>query len=214
MKKIIILGKSKKFVEIINKLYKNYQISVLSWRNLEKFKDYRLLKNTKIVFVCGYDYNSQWYSLKEYQRKNIDLPYRLINIMANKNTYLFYVDTIGNIKKGINPRNTTLSRYEYAKKMLRYKLTKKFKKIKIIELPPLIDKNSNIQIFGNQFTKMIFKLLILTGLIESIKLETIANRFLIKNNFKQKHILNKPIAFFLNIPRPLIVDRFLRIISS
>lgn len=214
MKKIIILGKSKKFVEIINKLYKNYQISVLSWRKLEKIKDHRLLKNTKIVFVCGYDYNSQWYSLKEYQRKNIDLPYRLINIMANKNTYLFYVDTIGNIKKGINPRNTTLSRYEYAKKMLRYKLTKKFKKIKIIELPPLIDKNSNIQIFGNQFTKMIFKLLILTGSIESIKLEKIANRFLIKNNFQQKHILNKPIAFFLNIPRPLIVDRFLRIISS
>ena len=46
MKKIIILGKSKKFIEIIRKLYTNYEINILSWIKLDKIIKSKSLKNT------------------------------------------------------------------------------------------------------------------------------------------------------------------------
>ena len=98
--------------------------------------------------------------------------------------------------------------------MLRYKLIKRFNKIQIIELPPIIDENSNVNIFGNRLTKIIFRILIFIKLIDSIELTKIKKKFLIKNNFNKKYTLSKPISLFLFIPRPLFIDRFLRIISG
>ena len=59
MKKIIVLGKSKKFIKIIKELYINYEIQNFSWREIDKIRNLRLSSNINIIFVCGYDYNSQ-----------------------------------------------------------------------------------------------------------------------------------------------------------
>ena len=59
MKKIIVLGKSKKFIKIIKELYVNYEINNFSWREIDKIRNFKLLSNINIIFVCGYDYNSQ-----------------------------------------------------------------------------------------------------------------------------------------------------------
>ena len=214
MKKIIVLGKSKKFIKIIKELYINYEIQNFSWREIDKIRNLRLSSKINIIFVCGYDYNSQWYSYNKFYRTNISSPYKFISSIAKKNTFLFYVDTIDKIKKNSNSKTLILSRYEYAKKMLRYKLIKRFNKIQIIELPPIIDENSNVNIFGNRLTKIIFRILIFIKLIDSIELTKIKKKFLIKNNFNKKYTLSKPISLFLFIPRPLFIDRFLRIISG
>lgn len=214
MKKIIVLGKSKKFIKIIKEIYVNCEINILSWRGLEKIKDYKFLSNTDIIFICGYDYNSQWYSYNKYYKVNISNPYKLIGLIAKKNTFLLYVDTINKIKKNTILKTPILSRYEYAKKMLRYKLIKKFIKIKIIELPPIISNNSDVDIFGNKLTKIIFKFLIFIKLINSIKISKIKKRFLIKKNFNKKYKLSKPISLLLYIPRPIFIDRLLRIICG
>jgi len=215
-RKIIILGKSAKFIKIIKNLYTGYEISILSWRELGKvkFKKFKSLKSSNIIFVCGYDYNSQWYAYNKYYKVNISSPLKFINYTLGKNTFLFYIDTVSKLKKNANTKNFILSRYEFAKKKLRYELIKKIDKIQIIELPPLIDKKFEVSIFGGKFTKKIFKFLITIKLIKSIKLETIKKKFLIKNNFNIKHKLFKPQSLMLDIPRPLFIDRFLRIISN
>jgi len=213
-KKIFILGQSEKFITIIKNLYVDYQIKIFSWRRLGKHKNYRLYKKPDIVFICGYDYNSQWYNYTKYYKINVLFPLKFINKNCDKNTLLFYVDTIRKIKKKNINKNLTLSRYEFAKSELRNKLIKNYNKIQIIELPPIVDKNLDVSIFGNKFTKLIFKSLILTKLIESKNIETIKSKFSIKNNFNKKYKTNDLQALMLNIPRPLFVDRFLRIISD
>jgi hypothetical protein len=214
-RKIIILGKSSKFIKIIKKIYINYEICVFSWRKLDKlkFKKFKSLKNSNIIFVCGYDYNSQWYAYNNYYKTNISTPLKFINYISGKNTFLFYIDTVSKLKK-TNTGNFILSRYEFAKKKLRYELIKEIDKIQIIELPPIIDKKLEVSIFGGRFTKKIFKLLITIKLIKSIKLQTIKKKLLIKNNFNIKHKLLKPQSLMLDIPRPLFIDRLLRIISN
>ena len=213
-KKIIILGRSEKFITIIKSLYIHHEINILSWRKLDKHKKYRSYKNPNIIFVCGYDYNSQWYDYTKYYRINVSSPLKFINTMCGKNTFLFYIDTTGKLKKKNNNKNLILSRYEFAKKKLRNELIKKFDKIQIIELPPLLDKNFDVSIFGSKFTKIIFKFLISKKLINSINLQSIKKKFLIKNNFNKKYKSYNLHSLMLNIPRPLFIDRFLRIISD
>ena len=213
-KKIIILGRSQKFITIIKSLYINHEITIFSWRKLDKHKKNRSYKNPNIIFVCGYDYNSQWYDYTKYYRINVSSPLKFINTMCGKNTFLFYIDTISKLNKKKNNKNLIFSRYEFAKKKLRNELIKKFDKIQIIELPPLLDKNFDINIFGSKFTKIIFKFLISIKLINSINLQNIKKKFLIKNNFNKKYKSYNLHTLLLNIPRPLFIDRFLRIISD
>lgn len=213
-KKIIILGRSQKFIKIIKNLYVHDDIKILSWRKLDKLNKYGSYKNPNIIFTCGYDYNSHWYDYDKYFKINISSPLKFINSIYNKNTFLFYIDTVGKLTKKTNTKKLILSRYEFAKKKLRNKLIKKFDKIKIIELPPLVDKNLEVNIFGGKFTKSIFKFLIIFRIINSIKLRSISNKFLIKNDFNKKYKIFNIHSFMLSVPRPLFIDRFLRIISS
>ena len=213
-KKIIILGRSQKFISIIKSLYIDHEIDIFSWRKLEKYKNYRFYKDPNIIFVCGYDFNSQMYDYTKYYRINVLFPLKFINRMCGKNTFLFYIDTVSKLNKKKNDKNLIFSRYEFAKKKLRNELIKKFNKIQIIELPPLLDKNFDVNIFGSKFTKIIFKFLISIKLINSINLQNIKKKFLIKSNFNKKYKSYNLHTLLLNIPRPLFIDRFLRIISD
>ena len=212
-KKIIILGHSQKFIKIIKNLYIHDQINILPWRQLYKFEKYKSYKNPDIIFMCGYDYTSHWYNYSKYFRVNVTSPLKFINSIYNKKTFLFYIDTVAKLRKKTTTKKLILSRYEFAKKKLRNELIKKFDKIQIIELPPLVDKNLEVNIFGGMLTKIIFKFLIMIKLINSIKLQSISNKFLLKNNFNKKYKIHSVHSFMLSTPRPLFIDRFLRIIS-
>ena len=48
-KKIIILGRSQKFIKIIKNLYVHDDIKILSWRKLDKLNKYGSYKNPNII---------------------------------------------------------------------------------------------------------------------------------------------------------------------
>ena len=216
MKKIIIIGKSEKFTKIIKKLYCNYKIDIFPWRKINNTPNYDSKKKISLIFICGYDYKSQWYNYKKYYNTNISNPIKFIKKNANKKTTLIYIDTVGKIKSHskLNSNKLILSRYEFAKKKLRYELTRNFNKIKIIELPPVVDNNSNADIFGGIIEKKIFNLMIYFKIIDYISYRTLYKKFLKIDKLKKNYRFTKPKSKMLNIPRPLFIDRCLRLITN
>ena len=216
MKKIIILGKSEKFTNIIKKLYFDYEINIFSWRKQHNTLNSKTSKKISFIFICGYDYKSQWYDYNKYYNANVLNPIEFIKKNADKRTTIIYIDTIDKIKSysKLNSNKFILSRYEFAKKMLRYELTKKFNKIKIIELPPIVDNNSNADIFGGSISKKIFNLMINFGIIDHISHRALYKKFLNIDKLKKNQRFKKPKSKMLNIPRPLFIDRCLRLITN
>ncbi len=215
MKKIIILGKSLKFINLIKKLYFNYEINIFSWRKLNKILHSKSSKKIRLIFICGYDYKSQWYNYKKYYNTNITNPLEFIKKNSSKKTTIIYIDTIDKIKSNskFSSNKFIFSRYEFAKKMLRYELVKKYNKIKIIELAPVVDKNFNADIFGDKISKIIFDLLIKFKIIDHVGYKTLNKEFLEIDKLK-KYKFKKPKSKMLNIPRPLFIDRCLRLITK
>tara|TARA_Y100000590_G_scaffold462750_1_gene627682 strand:+ start:89 stop:736 length:648 start_codon:yes stop_codon:yes gene_type:complete len=212
--KIIILGKSIKFIKIVKNIYKKDIIQIISWRNIHIIKKKQLIKKPNIIFVCGYDYESHWYSFKKFYDKNIKFPHQFIKFISKEKTKIIYIDTMENLNNKKKSKKITLSRYEYAKKMLRYKLIKNFKYINVIEFPPIINKNQEPMIYGGAITKKIFKFLINYKLVDSISVNKLKKKLYVEKNFIRTSTVSYPKKLLLEIPRPLFVDRFLRIISD
>ena len=212
--KIVILGKSIKFIKIVKNIYKKDIIQIISWRNIHFVKKKHLIKKPNIIFVCGYDYESHWYSFKKFYDKNIKFPHQFIKFISKEKTKIIYIDTMENLNNKKKRKKITLSRYEYAKKMLRYKLIKKFKYINVIEFPPIINKNQEPMIYGGSITKKIFKFLINYKLVDSISVNKLKKKLYVEKNFIRTSTVSHPKKLLLEIPRPLFVDRFLRIISD
>ena len=107
-----------------------------------------------------------------------------------------------------------MSRYQYAKQELAYRLYNKFKSVKILEIPVIKNKKNNSNIHGGIITKMLFNLLIYLKLINSINNNGIKKLIMNKDNNKNLTTPRKPKSIFLGIPRSLLLDRILRIISD
>ena len=212
--KILVLGKSPKFIKILKNVYKKDKIVIISWRNINIINKKKLTKNPSIIFVCGYDYGSHWYSFKKFYDINITIPFQFIKSISKKKTKIIYIDTIDYLKNKKKHKKFTLSRYEFAKKMLRYKLIKKFKYINIIELPPIIDKNKEPMIFGGKITKKIFKFLINYKSVNSININKLKKKLHKEKKFIETFRASYPKQLLLKIPRSLFIDRFLRMISD
>ena len=216
-KKIVVIGNSYKFIKIINSLYPKSNLKIYSWRNIINLdhKKEDVFKNPNIILICGYNYQSQWYSYNRYYFENITMPVKLIKYLSNRNTTILYIDTINKLKKNISfNKKNTFSRYEFAKKELGYKLYKNFKSLKILEIPPIKNKNRNADIYGGIFTIIIFNFLIYFKFIKTINSNNL--KTLIVNKIKSKNInlpqRLKPI--FLKYPRSLFLDRILRFINE
>ena len=212
--KIIILGKSTKFIKILKNIYKKDIIQIISWRNTDIIKKKQLIKKPNIIFVCGYDYQSHWYSFKKFYDKNIKFPHQFIKSISKEKTKIIYIDTMENLNNKKKSKKISLSRYEFAKKMLRYKLLKNFKYINVIEFPPIINKNQEPMIYGGPITKIIFKFLINYKLVDSISINKLKKKLYEEKNLIKAFRASSPKQLLLKIPRPLFVDRFLRMISD
>ena len=92
-KNIAIIGKSPKFIKIIYSLFSKSCIQKYSWRSITNLKlNDKLIKNKPdLIFICGYDYQSYWYSFKRYYDYNISAPLRLVKFLKKKKyTYNLY----------------------------------------------------------------------------------------------------------------------------
>ena len=131
-KKIAIIGKSNKFIKILNSLYPNSKSKIYPWRFIFNLNNNKILFNkADIILICGYDYNSQWYSYDKYYSCNVTMPIKLTKTLSKKKTIILYIDTISNVKKNnFYKSKYSFSRYEFAKKELAYKLYRNFKLLK------------------------------------------------------------------------------------
>lgn len=211
-KKIVVIGNSIKFINILNSIYPKANLEILPWRNLNNFiLKKKIKKKINIIFICGYDYKSQFYDFKKYYKVNVTDPLSLVKSLVSKFTEIIYVDTIKNLNKNSsNKKNYSLSRYEYAKKELAYKLSKKFKSLKILELPVIKKKNGLADIYGGVVSNLIFNFFIYFKLIKSIDVNEIKKLIIKKFNTQRRNYRLRPIL--LSIPRTHFIDRILRFI--
>ena len=213
-KKIIIIGNSHKFIKILKELYPNFEIIIYPWRtSLNTSLQKTFGKKADLIFICGYNYKSQWYTYSKYYHSNITTPLKLVNFLIKKNTKILYVNTSNKIKRNnLSIQKKTLSRYQFAKQELAYKLYNKFQLLKILEIPVIKDKKNNPDIRGSKITKILFKFLIYFNLINSINNDEIKKLIINKNDNKNLIVPKRLKPFFLKIPRSLLLDRILRFI--
>tara|TARA_B110000037_G_C17046695_1_gene475990 strand:- start:266 stop:931 length:666 start_codon:yes stop_codon:yes gene_type:complete len=215
IKNITIIGKSPKFIKIIYSLFSKSYIQKYSWRSINNLKlNDKLIKNKPdLILICGYDYQSYWYSYKRYYYNNITAPLNLVKFLKKKNSLIVYIDTANKLKNQQHTlKRSTFSRYEYAKKELAYSLYKNFTNLRIISVPIIKNNKNKAEIFGSVITQTFFNILIHLNLINSIKItklkKLINNTNLVKKNYKPTKL--KPLN--LKIPRSLMIDRILRFI--
>ena len=201
-KNILVLGCSKKFLKYIENNFHYKTLNIISWRNTKISLDKN--KKADIIIICGYDYGSSRYSYKKYYNININRPFSIVKKFYKSKSTILYINTTTN-------KNYTFSRYYYAKHRLNEKLRESFKNVISVELPTIINKG-HIEIFGFEFTKTIFKILIFLKVIKYIEYKSMP--FKINNNLS-RNIKTKFIKIkgkFLKFPRNLFLDRILRLI--
>jgi hypothetical protein len=194
---IIIIGYSKKFINLIKSRYRQNKIYIIHWRNLVKIKN----KKKTIIFICGFDYGSLNKDLNFFLQHNV---YNIVKFIKffKKIKKIFYFNTYN---KEISK---TYSRYNYAKNLLAYELQNNFQNTQIVSLPTITKKNEPL-IYGNILFKLLFFILIKFNLIKNIEIKNILK--FCKYNIKQKKI-KKLKGAYLKIPRNIFFDRMLRFI--
>ena len=204
-KKIIIIGNSLKFIKIIDKLYPYSDIVIYHWRKISDIHlKKKVIKKPDVIFICGYDYKSQWYKYSKYYYNNITAPLKLVDFLVKKNTKILYINTINKINyknKNLSIQRKTLSRYQFAKQELAYKLYNKYSSLKILEIPVIKDKKDNANIHGSKITKKIFNLLIYFKFIKSINNNDIKKLIINEDNRKDFIAPRRPKSIFLELFR-------------
>lgn len=204
---VVLLGNSPKFIESIRKIFKKSSIQVVSWRELVEFSG-RSVQSPDLILVCGYDYKSNWYSLKRYMDVNVYHPARYIDKIIGDDTVIVYIDT------GDEASVVTYSRYRYAKNSLALILCKLGKRFRRIVLPVLLDSEGNANIHGGFITKFIFNTLIKLNLIKTTPLKMLEK---LLNDSLKESLFDSPRKLTpkcLKFRRSLFVDRVLRFICG
>ena len=201
--KILILGKSEKFIKIFSELYPNSELEVFSWRCLQTKSSIK--SDYGIIVVCGYDYDSYFASFENFLRVNV---YNVIELLESLTSIkkIIYIDTAD------SPKIYTFSRYLYAKKLLAVELYKSFRKTDICVIKPntIVNKN-NAEIKGGVVTRIIFYFLIKLKLIKTTSINHIS--LCIKNSSgKLETLPSCPIPVLLDWKRTKFLDRLLRFI--
>ena len=178
---------------------------MVSWRkNNEKNND-----KYDLVFVCGYAFNTYGCKFMHFKNLNINNPLKTIKKHTNKKSLVVFINTYDQNQK------YTYSRYKYAKIKLAYLISKNIKKFILINVPLIVDDNSNIMIKSSFFSSFCINSLIKLRLIKTIKIKNVYE--LIDNYIKQPIIKNKILNIDgrnLCIPRTQFIDRTLRFILN
>jgi hypothetical protein len=209
MKHILILGRSKKFLTVIEAVFPKAQITIIPWRDLQNFKDIlRLQKRPPIdlILIAGYDFKSYWYSYNEYIKVNIERPLSVIEYLRKSNPLIIYINTAnGDNKK-------TYSRYRFAKTELAIQLLKRCKNVRIVSPPLLVDQDKKPDVRSGILSSTIFHILIYFELVTYL---TPADLISLILKTIQKSAQPSPmrlIPYGLKIRRNQFLDRCLRMI--
>jgi len=204
-KKIVIIGKSQKFIKELKKNYTFKKLDIIPWRQIQFYSKKQTIKYD-LVFICGFDFSIYLENKKTFEKKNIFEILNLLKKITNKKTMLIYINT-----QKTNNKNYTFSRYRYAKQKLAYLIYKKFTNSLIFN-SDLIKVNNNISINSNLISKLIFYYFSKFDFIKTIDIKKLFKKIqkmlYLKKFPKQKNIK----GIFLTIPRTQFIDRFLRLI--
>lgn len=204
-KKIVIIGKSQKFIKELKKNYTFKKFDIIPWRQIHFYSKKQTIKYD-LVFICGFDFSIYLKDKKTFEKKNIFEILNLLKKITNKKTMLIYINT-----QKTNNKNYTFSRYRYAKQKLAYLIYKKFTNSLIFN-SDLIKVNNDISINSNLISKLIFYYFSKFDFIKTIDIkklfQEIQSMLYLKKFPKQKKIR----GILLTIPRTQFIDRFLRLI--
>ena len=202
MKKVVVIGKSEKFLQLIRSIHNNSQLTAMSWRNLKKYKTLLNEDELEIIYLTGFDYESLKYSYVEYFNQNITIPLKFLSNIFGSKVKIVYINT------KIENRKYTFSRYYFSKFTLGTQLDMMHKNFKNVPIGTVIDENKTPLIYGSKFTKALFMIMIKLKLIETTSLEEVMKKILCENSkFSHNRALN---LIFPNLPRSIFLDRFLR----
>lgn len=204
--KIYFIGHSEKVINLFKKKFEPLEYEIIPWRKIDRFKRHFSGNQKRIIVVCGYDYKSYIYCYDKYFKINISNPLNLIRSIYNKNSVIYYINTLHENKK------ETYSRYRFAKIVLANKISFEFKKFINISMPAVLSAKGKPNIYGGLFHKFIFYVLIKMKTLKAIT-NTEMYELILKNernynNYKIFLITPKYIQF----RRTLLVDRLLRFI--
>ena len=208
VKKIVLVGKSNKFLGLVNFLFDGAELITVPWRDCLDYVSLTEGISPDLIVVCGYDYASSHYGYNRYIEVNVTRPFQLIRALSQASTKIVYIDT----EHGTNP--VTFSRYQYAKSLLAQKVLSEFDNGRVLNIPTVRDVEGRADIHGGYFTKFIFDLFIKFGLVKTVSLEVMQKMFLCSLESKSQSRLNTLTPCFLGIRRTLFVDRLLRFISG
>lgn len=201
--KILILGKSKKFISAIKRYFYYKNIDIIPWRNI-KLQSYKKNKYD-YIFVCGFNFRIYNIEFNLFCKKNIYEPYDLIKLLAKTNTKVIYFNTQRMKKK------FTFSRYNYAKQKLAYLINKNFKN-SFIQNTDLIMVKNKVSVNSGFFSNYIFSLFAKFNLIKTVEIQKlIANIYYNKKIKNVKNFKNIK-GHFLYLPRTQFIDRLIRLI--
>jgi hypothetical protein len=203
-KDVIVIGNSKKIINILYEIYHNSEITVFNWRkknNLNKKLNY----NNLDIYLCGFDYESVKYDYKKFININVKNQINFLKKFLIFSPRIFYINTEKNKK------NYTYSRYKFAKSMLNYEIYKISKKLKTINVPVICVDNKP-QIYGSKIISFIFCILIKINFIKKISTESLKKKILTLINTDIYKAPKKIIGKNIKYPRTLFVDRMLRLL--
>ena len=198
---ILVVGQSKKFIEIANKIWPESTMTIVSWRSIDEDK---LRKEFQLIIICGYDYSSYKTSYEEYFNKNVIIPFQFIKNNYGNNTNIIYIMT------ELPKKRWTFSRYLYAKYSLANMLINANIFSYTIPIPTIINDGGKVAAYSPSSGILLY-LLKKFRLIKCIKLHELES--LIKHYKRNKPIQLascKPIA--LKFKRNIFLDRTLRVL--
>jgi hypothetical protein len=213
VQKIVLLGRSEKFNNIVRHNFKGAEIVVIPWRtSIQSLRkpDLNGFLGADLILVCGYDYSSSSYDYDRYMNVNVTTPLDLIKAIASPATFIIYIDTL----HGAVP--FTLSRYQYAKQALGIALRRQFKHLAILNVPSIVNEDGKVDVQGGVITKLIFNSLNKAGILKTITTAELG-RMLPMALSNQSHRLESLLGLksrFLRVRRTLFLDRLLRFICG
>ena len=197
--RICILGKSQVFVKIIQELYPNDEIEIIGWRSCLNKCDF-----FDIIYICGFDKSIYNEPFKKFLYNGYFKQYLFLQRIKriNDDVKIVYVGTKTKSK-------IIVSRYDFAKNRLAYKLAS-IGGFYNLQLDFIVGENGlPISKYGLMYS-FCFLLLKKFDLIQvcnlssiKIKLQSVKFERTFPMDFKR---------LFLKIPRPMIIDKFLKFI--
>lgn len=212
---ILLIGTSPKFIDLMAKLYSNAKQSVVSWRLLGEPQTRQHISqgHFDLVLICGYDYGSYMDSYERYFERNVTAPIAALMPLINRQIAMIYIDTMDAQKPA------TYSRYAFAKKSLAYQLTQSQAHVAILPIPTITHQNGGLAIYGGWFTRALFTLMQKLGLVQIIAPDALQTKLqlaylsLNRRDFNPKKV-EQLRGVGLTVPRPILLDRALRIVCG